>query len=78
MISRVRLWRRWSQNEVALKADMRPQTISEIELGKRMPKSVPKIMKLADALEMPREQLFKWIVNEFEYQDARSAKRREQ
>ncbi|MFC3490745.1 helix-turn-helix domain-containing protein [Amycolatopsis roodepoortensis] len=69
MLSRVRLWRRWSRDKTARKAGMKYQTLSRYETGERVPTKVSAIMRLADALGMPRQQLFNWVVNEIEHRE---------
>ncbi|UMP04138.1 helix-turn-helix domain-containing protein [Amycolatopsis sp. EV170708-02-1] len=71
LIARVRLWNRWSVIATANRAGVKEQTIRKIENGERQLTRVPTIMRLADALEMPREQLFNWVVKEQEYRAAR-------
>ncbi|MBE1576263.1 transcriptional regulator with XRE-family HTH domain [Amycolatopsis roodepoortensis] len=71
LVSRVRLRHRWTLQKTANKAGMGVSTLSQIERGVRHLTYVPTIMRLADALEMPRDQLFNWVVREQEYRAAK-------
>lgn len=77
LVTRVRRERRLSQREVQRRAGMKDATLSKIEKGINGISNVSIIIRLADALEMPREQLFEWSVryieNKHRHSDGRAA-----
>ena len=57
-VRRLRLEKKWNQNELAFHADLAPSVISQIETGKREP-SASTLRKLAAALQVEIPDLFK-------------------
>ena len=71
LVSRVRLGHNWTLEATARKAGIKVHNLRKVERGERLLTRVPAIMRLADALEIPRGQLFDWVVNEQEHRQAR-------
>jgi transcriptional regulator with XRE-family HTH domain len=61
-VKRLRLEKRWSQNELAYHAKLAPSVISLIETGKRDPNATT-LRKLAEALEVRIPHLFEIPIN---------------
>ncbi|WP_158634413.1 helix-turn-helix domain-containing protein [Amycolatopsis sp. WAC 01375] len=75
LITRVRRMRGLSQREIQRRAGMKDSTLSKLESGTNGISSVSSVVKLADALEMPRQQLFEWAVSYIENKTKQSADR---
>lgn len=58
VIRRHRVWKDWSRKELALKAELSPGYIREIEAGRYDP-SIRTLSKIANALEIPLWQLIR-------------------
>ncbi|RSM81392.1 hypothetical protein DL991_07585 [Amycolatopsis sp. WAC 01375] len=74
LLARVRALRGLSQVVVADRAGMKAQTVSAIERGIYGIERVPMILRLADALDIPRVQLFEWSARHVETASSRYAK----
>lgn len=66
----LRTRRKWSQTELALRADVDRNYISLIELGKNSP-SVRLVFKLCDALDLTPSDLLKDVEKRMKTQGAR-------
>jgi transcriptional regulator with XRE-family HTH domain len=72
LLRRVRDLRGWKQYDVADRSGFSPSFVGGVEAGSRPVRRVPTIMRLADVLEIPREQLFAWVVAEVEREESLS------
>lgn len=70
LLRRVRDLRGWKQYDVAGRSGFSPSFVGGVEAGSRPVRRVPTIMRLADVLDIPREQLFAWVVAEVEQEES--------
>ncbi|WIY02805.1 helix-turn-helix transcriptional regulator [Amycolatopsis mongoliensis] len=70
LLRRVRDRRGWKQYDVADRSGFSPSFVGGVEAGSRPVRRVPTIMRLADVLDIPREQLFGWVVAEVEQEES--------
>ena len=70
LLRRVRDRRGWKQYELADRAGFSQSFVGGVEAGSRPVRRVSTIMRLADVLEIPREQLFAWVVAEVEQEES--------
>ncbi|OXM43140.1 helix-turn-helix domain-containing protein [Amycolatopsis alba] len=75
LVARVRNMRGLSQVAVQQRAGMKASTLSKIERGDNGINGVASIIKLADALRIPREQLFEWAVRYIENRNRHDTRR---
>ncbi|WP_410589732.1 helix-turn-helix domain-containing protein [Amycolatopsis sp. lyj-23] len=69
LLRRMRDLKGWKQRDLAQHSGFSLSFVAGLEGGSRSVRRVPIIMRLADVLSVPREQLFAWVVAEIEHHE---------